>query len=56
MSDEERLTAIDTIWKEMQDQITFLRSFNEDNKILALQRAKERNNVQAIEYLYGINH
>jgi hypothetical protein len=54
MSDDERLTAIDAAWQEVQDKLSFLRHFNNQNKMLALQRAKEKNNVQAVENLYGL--
>src|SRR4029078_2447063 len=40
MSDDERLAAIDKIYLDMQDKLSFLRSFNNNNSILALQRSK----------------
>lgn len=55
MSDDERLGAIDTLFDDMQDKLTFLRHFNNSTNILALQRAKERNNIQSVQSLYGIN-
>ncbi|QSW89613.1 TerB family tellurite resistance protein [Flavobacterium endoglycinae] len=51
MSDDERLEAVDTIFLEMQDKLVFLRDFNASSNILLLQRAKERNDVQASETL-----
>lgn len=56
MSDDERLSAIDEIWKEVQDERMFLRHFNNNTKILALQRAKEQNELSIINQLYDINH
>ncbi len=56
MSDDERLQAIDRIYADMQDKLTFLRHFNNNTTILAVQRAKERNDVQAIQKIYGINN
>jgi hypothetical protein len=54
MSDDERLAAIDAIYLEMQDKILFLRNFNASNDVLALQRAKEQNDVNAILSIYGV--
>ncbi|RYY54111.1 MAG: TerB family tellurite resistance protein, partial [Chitinophagaceae bacterium] len=55
MSDDERLQAIDRIHAEMADKLMFLRSFNNDTSVLALQRAKERNDARASKKAYGIN-
>lgn len=52
MSDDERLTAIDAIWKEASDQLTFLRRFNQDTKLLALQRAKAKADVSTQKKLF----
>jgi hypothetical protein len=54
MSDEERLERIDDVYKGMQDKLTFLRSFNNHNSILALQRAKEKNNISALQNIYNL--
>ena len=45
MSDDERLEAIDRIFTDMQDKLTFLRSFNNSTKLLAVQRIKEQSEV-----------
>ena len=55
MSDDERLQAIDRIYADMQDKLTFLRHFNNNTTVLAVQRAKERNDVQALRKIYEIN-
>ena len=52
MSDDERLSAIDGIWKDMQDKLTFLRHFNNESKILLLQRAKEKGDVETLKQIY----
>ncbi len=52
MTDNERLSSIDGIWKEMSDQLTFLRKFNNRTRILALQRAKERNDILMMKQMY----
>lgn len=56
MSDDERLEAIDRIHADMQDKLLFLRSFNNNTSVLALQRARERNDAQSTKKVYGINN
>lgn len=55
MSDDERLQAIDRIYADMQDKLLFLRHFNNNTTVLAVQRAKERNDAQALQKIYGVN-
>ena len=55
MSDDERLTAIDDNWREAENELMFLRHFNNSAKRLALQRAKEKNDVSVMNELYGVN-
>jgi len=54
MSDDERLNAIDDVYKNIEDKLTFLKYFNNNTKILALQRAREANDVSTIRGVYGI--
>lgn len=54
MSDDERLEAIDTLFADMRDKLSFLRYFNNSTSLLAIQRAKERNDVNTTRNLYGI--
>jgi hypothetical protein len=56
MSDDERLNAIDAIYFEMEDKLLFLRNFNASSNILALQRAKEHNDVNALRGIYELNN
>lgn len=56
MSDDERLQAIDRIYADMEDKLMFLRNFNNNTTILAVQKAKEKNDVQAVQQLYGLKH
>ncbi len=56
MSDDERLQAIDRIYADMEDKLLFLRNFNNNTTILAVQRAKEKNDAQAVQQLYGIKY
>ena len=45
MSEEERLKAIDQIAEDMTDKLNFLRNFNKENNILAVQRGREKVDV-----------
>lgn len=56
MNDEERLTAIDKIYADMQDKVLFLRSFNNNITVLAIQRAKEHNDVRVMRNIYKANN
>lgn len=54
MSDDERLKAIDDVFNSMQDKLLFLRHFNNNATILALQRARERKDVSTAQKIYGL--
>jgi DNA repair ATPase RecN len=54
MSDDERLTAIDGIYDEMQNKLSFIRYFNNNTTVLAVQRAKEKSNINSSRSLYGL--
>ena len=56
MSDDERLKAIDAIYLDMQDKLLFLRNFNTSSNILAVQRAKERHDVNALRDIYELKN
>lgn len=56
MSDDERLAAIDRIYNDMQDKLMFLRHFNNNTTILAVQRAREKNDAVTIRKIYGITN
>jgi hypothetical protein len=55
-SDDERLNQIDKLAAEMTDRLHFLRYFNNNRTVLALQRAREKNDVNTIKNIYGINN
>jgi hypothetical protein len=55
MSDDERLQAIDAIFFDMEDNLVFLRTFNNSTQLLAIQRARSKNDVTTMQKLYGIN-
>jgi hypothetical protein len=54
MSDNERLEAIDRIFCDMQDKLTFIRSFNNSTKLLAVQRIKEQSEIDVERKLIDI--
>lgn len=56
MSDDERLKAIDNIFMDMQDKLQFLRHFNNNTTVLAVQRAKDKNDVNALRNIYGLTN
>jgi hypothetical protein len=55
MSDDERLRAIDGIYDEMEDKLSFLRSFNSNTSLLTLQRKKEKLETERTKSLYNLN-
>lgn len=55
-SDDERLNMIDKLSAEMQDRLNFLRYFNNNTTVLALQRAREKNDVNTIRNIYGVKN
>ncbi len=56
MSDDERLAAIDRIYNGIQDKLMFLLHFNNNTTILAVQRAREKNDVLTMEKIYGVTN
>jgi hypothetical protein len=52
MSDAERLQAIDHIYSDTQGKLVFLRRFNTEVQILAIQRQKEQNDVGTLQRLF----
>jgi len=52
MSDAERLQAIDHIYDDTQNKLSFLRHFDNQVALLALERAKEQNDTQMLKKLY----
>lgn len=52
MSDDERLRAIDSIFDRVQDKLIFLRSFNTETGLLAVQREKQQGELRRTMSLY----
>lgn len=55
MTDDERMLAIDRIFFDMEDKVRFLRTFNNSTQLLAIQRARSRNDITTLQQLYGIH-
>lgn len=56
MSDDERLQAIDKIYMDMEDKLLFLRNFNASSNVLALQRARESNDVNTTKAMRDLKN
>lgn len=54
MTDDERLSAIDRIFKDIQDKLTFLRVFNRENSLLVLQRGREMVDTRISKKMNGL--
>jgi hypothetical protein len=52
MSDDDRLKAIDRIYADTDDKLSFLRHFNQQAAILGIQRQHELNNYSTIQKMY----
>ena len=53
MSDDERLNAIDRIYIDIGDKLVFLRTFNKENNVLAIQRGREMVDTKVSKKLNG---
>lgn len=53
MSDDERIAAIDRIYKDISDKLIFLRNFNNEGSVLAVQRGREMVETKLSEKLNG---
>lgn len=53
MSDDERMENIDRIDRDMQDKLSFLRLFNQQNAALDAQRLQQQKENQQLKQLYG---
>ncbi len=54
MSDDERLNAIDRIFNDAGDKLIFLRTFNKENNVLAIQRGREMVDTEVSKKLNGL--
>lgn len=53
MSDDERLRQIDGIDKDMQEKLSFLRSFNSRAAAIDAQRARQQQDSKSLQQLYN---
>ena len=54
MTDAKRLETIHAAGNNIEQNITDLRQFNQQNIIISLQRSKEKNDIDVVKKLYGI--
>ena len=54
MTDAKRLEIIYAAGNNIEQNITDLRQFNQQNIIISLQRSKEKNDIDVVKKLYGI--
>ena len=54
MTDAKRLEIIYTVGNNIEQNITDLQKFNQQNIIISLQRSKEKNDIDEVKKLYGI--
>jgi len=52
MSDDERLHAIDGIYADTDDKLTFLRNFDQQAAVLDMQRQHDLNDISTLQKLY----
>jgi hypothetical protein len=54
MTDAKRLEIINTVSDNLEQQYVDLKDFNNQNKMLSIQRASERGEIEYVKRLYGI--
>jgi predicted transcriptional regulator YheO len=54
MTDARRLDIIHNAGNNIEQNITDLRQFNQQNIIISLQRSKEKNDIDVVKKLYGL--
>lgn len=54
MSDDERITAIDRMYSDIVNEFTFLKQFNNSNKLLSLARARELQDIDVLRKVSGV--
>lgn len=53
MSDDERLQTIDKVYRDVSDQLSFLRFFNNEARMLSLNRKAEEKETKELKLFYG---
>jgi hypothetical protein len=54
MSDAKRLEIINTVANNVEQNLMDLKEFNEQNKMISLQRANEQGDIDYVKKLYGL--
>ena len=54
MSDAKRLEIINEVDSQLDENLSDLREFNNQNKMLSLQRASEKGEIETVKRLYGL--
>lgn len=54
MTDANRMEIIHTAGTNIEQNITDLRQFNQQNIIISLQRSKEKNDIDVVKKIYGL--
>lgn len=54
MSDAKRLEIINTVSDNLERQFVDLKDFNNQNKMISLQRASEKSEIEYVKKLYGL--
>jgi len=55
MSDAKRMEIINEVDNKLDENLSDLREFNNQNKIISLQRAAEKGEIEIVKKLYGLN-
>ncbi len=55
MSDAKRLQIINAVSDNMEHQFMDLKEFNDQNKMISLQRASEKGEIEYVKRLYGLS-
>ncbi len=55
MTDAKRLEIINTVFDSMERQFIDLKEFNNQNKMVSLQRASEKGEIDYVKRLYGLS-
>ena len=54
MSDDQRLAGIDRVYEDVQQKLLFLRSFNRQHAMIAVEKIREKTELQTIRSLHGL--
>jgi hypothetical protein len=54
MSDAKRMEIINEVDHNLDENLTDMREFNNQNKMISLQRASEKGDIETVKKLYGL--